>query len=236
MGTKTENEAPGPIAPDTKRALIEEAGRRALEFKNQGFHCSESVFMAINATLNIVDPSLVRAVTPFHGGGGTHRTEPDVDLTAALEEVASGRDQRSTEELPFVQVGHLCGALASGVLSIGLVYGRRSPADDLTCADELSFELHRRFREEFGRKECRALRDEYVPLTESKTCEPIYQKGAELAVELILEAHEMFPECERITSCVNPSAGSGLGARYSKIVGWLARWLDGSQDTSHPAI
>jgi len=176
-------------------ATIKEAGHRAIEFRHQGFHCSESVFLAINETLNITHPAMVRIVTGFHGGGGTRRKEPGVDLTAALEDVASGRDRRPREELPFTQVGHLCGALAAGIVSIGFLYGRRSPGDDLTCVDELCFELHRRFKEEFGDNECRALRDTYVPLTPEKTCEPIYRRGAELAVELILEAEKLIPEC-----------------------------------------
>lgn len=181
--------------PAEVEATIKAAGRRAIELRHQGFHCSESVFLAINDTLNITDPTMVRIVTGFHGGGGTHRKEPGIDLTAALEDVASGRDQRPREELPFTQVGHLCGALAAGIVGIGFLYGRRSPADDLTCVDELCFELHRRFKEEFGDNECRILRDTYVPLTPEKTCEPIYRRGAELAVELILKAPELIPEC-----------------------------------------
>lgn len=176
---------------------IEEAGRKAVEFRQKGFHCSESAFMAINETLKITDPSMVRVVTGFHGGGGTHRKEPEIDLTSVLEELASGRDRRPREELPVEQIGHLCGALASGIVCIGLLYGRRSPTDDLTCVDELCFELHRRFMEEFGEKECRPLRDKWVPLSLNHTCEHVYQRGAEMAVELILEAAQLVSECPK---------------------------------------
>jgi hypothetical protein len=194
------------------KAKIEEAGRKAIEFRRKGFHCSESTFLAINETLNITHPAMVRIVTGFHGGGGSRRKKPEVDLVAALEEVASGKDQRPREELPFEQIGHLCGALASGIVSIGFLHGRRTPADDLTCVDELCFELHRRFREKFGENECRALRANYVPLTPGKTCEPIYRGGAELAVELILEAQKLVPECaqtrkEEATVGTTDSAG-----------------------------
>jgi C_GCAxxG_C_C family probable redox protein len=140
---------------------------------------------------------MVRMVTGFHGGGGTHRKEPEIDLTSVLEELASGRDRRPREELPVEQIGHLCGALASGIVCIGLLYGRRSPTDDLTCVDELCFELHRRFMEEFGENECRPLRDKWVPLSPNHTCEHVYQRGAEMAVELILEAAQLVSECPK---------------------------------------
>lgn len=175
---------------------ITEAGRKAVAFKRQGFHCSESVFMAINETLEIVDSSMVRTVTGFHGGGGTRRTDPNVDLTLTLHRAAAGEDKRPREELPFEQVGHLCGAIASGIVCFGLLYGRSSPEDDLTEVDELSFELHRRFKEEFGENECLALRQKYVDSGQYDTCAFAYKRGAELAVELILEAGERVPNTE----------------------------------------
>ncbi len=179
------------------RRLIEEAGRRAIENRRKGFHCSESTFLAINDTLNITDPSMVKMVTGFHGGGGTHLLVPGANMNEILEGIASGQDRRPPEELEIVQVGHLCGALAAGIICIGLLYGRTSPMDRLECPDELAFELHRRFSEEFGEKECKPLREKWIPQSHNRTCEPVYKKGAELAVELILEAHEIVPECEK---------------------------------------
>ena len=58
----------------------QEAGRKAVEGRRKGFHCSESVFTAINDVLKITDPSLVRMVTGFHGGGGIHRKVPGITL------------------------------------------------------------------------------------------------------------------------------------------------------------
>jgi len=175
---------------------IEEAGSRAIENRHRGFHCSESAFLAINDTLKITDPSMVKLVTGFHGGGGTHLKEPGLNMNEVLEEIASGRDRRPSEEFEVVQVGHLCGALAAGIICIGMIYGRTSPTDDLECADELAFELHRRFSEEFGEKECIPLRQRWIPLSSNHTCEPVYKRGAELAVELILESHKVVSDCE----------------------------------------
>ena len=174
---------------------MEKAAGLALESRRKRFHCSESVFLAINGALDIIDPGMVRAVTGFHGGGGAHRKEPNLNLNAALEEVASGRDSRPLEELPMEVTGHLCGALASGIVCIGLLFGRREATDDLTCVDELSYELHRRFETRFGFKTCRELREKYVPLSDNNTCEYIYQEGARMAVELILEAAQLVDRC-----------------------------------------
>jgi C_GCAxxG_C_C family probable redox protein len=171
------------------------AGQRALDFKDQGFHCSESTFLAINEALGIADPALVRLVTGFHGGGGCHRLHPGVDLKGVLAGLASGADRRTPEEAGLAVTGHLCGALAAGIVCIGLRHGRTRPEDDLVCVDELAFELHRRFLEEFGLKECRALRQKYVPLSDNHTCELIYRRGAELAVQLLLEAPALVAEC-----------------------------------------
>ena len=182
---------------ENTRVKIEEAGRKAIKFRHQGFHCSEASFMAINETLNLMDPSMVRLVTGFHGGGGSHRLRPGVDLKAVLEGLASGKELRAPEDAGLSITGHLCGPLASGIVCIGYLYGRQAPSDDLTCVDELCFELHRRYMEEFGAKECKALREKWVPLSSNHTCEYIYKRGSEIVVQLLLEAHTLIPECEQ---------------------------------------
>ena len=171
------------------------AGQRALKYKDLGYHCSESTFLAINETLGITDPRMVRIVTGFHGGGGCKRLDPEINVNKVLAGLASGADRRTPEEAGLSITGHLCGALASGIVCIGLLYGRTDPGDDLTCVDELSFELHRRFLDEFGEKECRALRQKYVPLSDSHTCQYIYCRATELAVELLLTAPQCLSEC-----------------------------------------
>jgi C_GCAxxG_C_C family probable redox protein len=180
---------------EADKQKIKAAGEMALTNRYKGFHCSESVFLAVNETFGIVDPSMVRMVTGFHGGGGTHATEPGVDITALLEEVASGRDTRPGDELPITQVGHLCGALASSLICIGLLYGRKEATDDLNCVDELCFELHRRFQERLGEKECVKLFPKWKVVSPTHNCEHVYKTAAELAVELILEAPRFLPAC-----------------------------------------
>lgn len=74
------------------------------------FHLIESVLLAVNDTIHITDPAMLRAVMGFHGSGGAHPKEPNLNLNAALEEVASGRGRQPLEELPIAVTGHLCGA------------------------------------------------------------------------------------------------------------------------------
>ena len=175
--------------------LIEKAGQNALKYRKQGFHCSESVFLAVNETFKITDPSMVRLITGFHGGGGTHRTEPGVDMTQQLELMASGQETRPSEEIPLDQVGGLCGTLAAGTACIGLLYGRQAGTDDLTCVDELCWELQRRFEERLDHKDCRDLFPKWKSMSPINNCEYVYQKAAEMIVELILEAAALVPEC-----------------------------------------
>jgi hypothetical protein len=182
---------------DKAKKLVEDAGRKAIDFRRKGFHCSEASFMAINETLKIMDPAMVRIMTGFHGGGGAHRLKTGLDLKCVLEELASGRDRRDPKEAGVAITGHICGPLASGIMCIGYLYGRRSPADDLSCVDELAFELHRRYLEKLRAKECNALREIWVPKSSNHTCEYVYETGSKLAVELLLEAHTLVPECKR---------------------------------------
>ena len=58
---------------EENRRKIREAGHKAVAFRQKGFHCSESVFLAINETLKITDASLVRMMTGFDGGSGIWR-------------------------------------------------------------------------------------------------------------------------------------------------------------------
>ena len=179
------------------RNIIEAAGKKALANRKKGFHCSESVFLAINDTFKITDPSMVKMVTGFHGGGGTHRKKPGIDLTQTLEGMASGRETRSGDDLPVTQVGHLCGALAASIVCIGLLYGRESGSEDLTCVDELCYELQSRFEAKLGENECRPLFPKWKAVSANNNCEYVYQTASELAVELILEASTVVPECQQ---------------------------------------
>ncbi|MGC8827832.1 MAG: C-GCAxxG-C-C family protein [Anaerolineae bacterium] len=183
------------LSEEAIREKVELAGRKALEYKDKGFHCSESVFLAINEVLQITDPRMVKAITGFHGGGGSHRLDPNVDMTKLLAGVAAGYQEVGDDGVPIVQVRHLCGALAACIMCTSLLYGRTSPDDDLTCVDELCYELHRRFQEELGHNECKFLREIWVPKTPDGSCSHIYRTGAQIGVDVILHAPQLVREC-----------------------------------------
>jgi len=81
---------------EKERQIIKTAGEKALANRKKGFHCSESVFLAINETFKITDPSMVKMVTGFHGGGGTHRkSELAVELILEASEVVPECKQKA---------------------------------------------------------------------------------------------------------------------------------------------
>jgi C_GCAxxG_C_C family probable redox protein len=113
----------------------------------------------------------------FHGGGGAVKT-----------------DEIGMEGIP---TGCMCGALAAGVLILGVFYGRTEPSKvRFDCISHLSAHLHKRFQEELGGKCCAMLRPFYHKIDNEKSCKAIYKKGAELAVEVALSAPAIVPDCK----------------------------------------
>jgi len=101
----------------------------------------------------------------------------------------------------LTNTGSLCGTLAAGVMMIGYLFGRERPEDDVTCASELSFELHKRFLETLGSKTCSVLKPFHFKISGDPSrnlegnCGKVYYTGAKLAVQVILSAHEICPLC-----------------------------------------
>ena len=113
----------------------------------------------------------------FHGGGGAVKT-----------------DEIGMEGIP---TGCMCGALAAGVLILGVFYGRTEPSKvRFDCISHLSAHLHKRFQEVLGGKCCAMLRPFYHKIDNEKSCKAIYKKGAELAVEVALSAPAIVPDCK----------------------------------------
>jgi len=113
----------------------------------------------------------------FHWGGGAIKT-----------------DEIGMEGIP---TGCMCGALAAGVLILGVFYGRTEPSKvRFDCISHLSAHLHKRFQEELGGKCCAMLRPFYHKIDNEKSCKAIYKKGAELAVEVALSAPAIVPDCK----------------------------------------
>jgi len=124
-----------------------------------------------------VKPDPVKMASGFHGGGGAFNID------------AEGMNGTPT--------GCMCGALAAGVLALGILYGRTAPAGPkYSCISHLSGRLHQRFQEEMGAKCCAILRPFYHRTDRERSCREIYRKGAELAVEVALSAPNLAPGCK----------------------------------------
>ena len=96
-----------------------------------------------------------------------------------------------------IPTGCMCGALAAGVLILGILYGRSAPVGPrFGCISHLSAHLHKRFQEELGGKCCALLRPLYQKMDRERSCSYLYQKGAELAVEVALSGPALASECK----------------------------------------
>ncbi len=97
------------------------------------------------------------------------------------------------EEVP---TGCMCGALAGGVLTLGVLYGRTSPKGTrYGCIPHTAGYLHQRFFAEVGGKCCSMLRPLYQRMDPEHSCQELYRKGAKLAVEAMFAAPGVFGEC-----------------------------------------
>ncbi len=100
------------------------------------------------------------------------------------------------EGMKGIPTGCMCGALAAGVLVLGVLYGRATPVGPrFGCISHLSAHLHKRFQEELGGKCCALLRPFYQEMDRDHSCSHVYQKGAELAMEVALSAPALVSDC-----------------------------------------
>jgi len=121
-------------------------------------------------------PAPPKIASGFHGGGGGVKTDE--------------------EGMKGIPTGCMCGALAAGVMVLGVLYGRSAPVGPrFGCISHLSAHLHKRFQDELGGKCCAMLRPFYQKMDREHSCSQVYQKGAELAMETALSAPALVPNC-----------------------------------------
>ncbi len=100
------------------------------------------------------------------------------------------------EGMKGIPTGCMCGALAAGVLVLGVLYGRTGPVGPrFGCISHLSAHLHKRFQDELGGKCCAMLRPFYQKMDREHSCSHVYQKGAELAAAVALSAPALVSGC-----------------------------------------
>ncbi len=89
-----------------------------------------------------------------------------------------------------------CGALNSGILAIGLLYGRVRADEDNQCASEMTKLLCERFQAEMGHLSCDVLREEYgCSSGQADEGGDVYRTGARLATDVIVGAHQGCSKC-----------------------------------------
>lgn len=138
----------------------------------------------------------------FHGGGGRHKEAISDKLEDLKHPVYAKPDKTA---IKITHTASLCGALAGGIMIIGYLFGRKTPEDDVTCASELTFELHKRFQETLGANMCSVLRPFHWKISANPSkndpgnCGQVYYTAAKLTAEVILSAREICPLCPEIS-------------------------------------
>ncbi len=86
----------------------------------------------------------------------------------------------------------LCGALAGGVMAIGLLIGRMEPGADVERVKQIATELRSRFVARNGSTRCQALLDAFGPQDDWSRCEELTGRTAALLLDLLAE-HGITP-------------------------------------------
>jgi C_GCAxxG_C_C family probable redox protein len=83
----------------------------------------------------------------------------------------------------------VCGALSGGVLVIGALFGRASPAEDDQLAIDLAAGYRNRFLEELGYTQCAELRAKVVdPPGGLGSCGALVERAANILLDLLARA------------------------------------------------
>lgn len=145
----------------------------AFEYEKKYHGCSQCVLRALQDHLNLGDGDAFKAASAFAGGIGS--------------------------------LGETCGALTGGIMAIGLAVGRDKLEDSTLSsryqkAMELTRELHRRFKKEFGSVKCWSIQKtifgrhfgisaepiEFIRAGGYEECPKVVKKAARIAGEIIL--------------------------------------------------
>ena len=131
------------------------AEKRAVELHDSGFHCAESVLLAVLEQSEVGGNTLVpRAASAFQAGVG-----------------------RSHKEI--------CGALAGGLIALGCLQGRDRAGQPLDITGEQALELRDGFEAIYGSTRCADILERMGPQQGSCLCHQLSGKVAALVCEII---------------------------------------------------
>jgi C_GCAxxG_C_C family probable redox protein len=137
--------------------MKEATQKRAFDYFVSGFHCAESVSMAI--------------VEVF-----AEKRPPELPAMASGFVRGVGRTQ-----------GELCGALSGGVIALGHLFGRTKPREDIDELTQLVTEYRNRFSQTFGSSRCQDLLDRFGTQTDWDKCKQMTGEAAGLLAEILME-------------------------------------------------
>lgn len=134
-----------------KSAMMEKA-RVAM---HDGWHCSESIVLAVGEQLFPEKLSgVLRIATPFSGGVGGTQEE-------------------------------LCGAFSGGLMVIGALHGRIAVDEDDELCLALSSTFQERFKAHFGYLRCKDLRKNWIGQAGQPDCAELTAQAVRLIVDLL---------------------------------------------------
>jgi C_GCAxxG_C_C family probable redox protein len=129
--------------------------RKAFDYYNSGFCCSEALAKTIIEEFSeSPDGDAVKVASGFCGGMGS--TTADV-----------------------------CGTLAGAVIAVGYLYGRSEPGSDIKAAATIIAEFRRQFIETFGSTNCAALLKAFGPQENRIACKQMTAKATGMLAELL---------------------------------------------------
>ncbi|MFP5221820.1 MAG: C-GCAxxG-C-C family (seleno)protein [Acidobacteriota bacterium] len=145
----------------------QEIEQRAFELHDGGYHCAESVLLALSEA---------------HGNG---RAE---GLSPRIATCFGGGVGRTHQEM--------CGALAGGLLALGALHGRDRRHGNWDRAAELASALRQKFIARFGASACKDVLAGLGEQENMAKCKRLSGITAGLASELLRETREASESCE----------------------------------------
>ncbi len=135
-----------------------QVARRAGELMSQKLHCTEAVMLTVGEQTLGSLDPRILKITSIFAGG-----------------LAGTRQE-------------LCGALSSGAMIIGMLYGRSRLGEDEQLARQMVKTYRERFLAEFGTTQCSPLRDRHAAPDGSTNCGPVVERAAMLLQELLAQS------------------------------------------------
>jgi C_GCAxxG_C_C family probable redox protein len=153
------------------------------------------------ATCNRIDPARIRTIAEAYYQNKDYYCSEAIVKTINQEFALGYPDIviRMASGFPIGMGGSgcTCGAVAGGIMALGMVFGRTEPKDKrVTQCMELAHELHDRFRERHGCLCCRVLTKDMVlgSPTHMDQCVAFTGEVAEETAKIILRELEFSRE------------------------------------------